>query len=1136
MGLHFGKDGAVVRRDANSTQIQAELASGRSPNRINWLRVSRTFSTVIQTVIAVASLAAQQIGHTPTIFPAPGTGGTPGSLCWQEMRSNGTNKVCLSIPDSIASDYTLKLPSATGSTYEGLGLASAGQLGWIDYEFQMANVVRTSSTRLTIGSNCSVARPCRVRVGTAVYDITASATVDVTSGSGTAYIRQLANVFLVGASGFSVTCTGCATDTATDFDVETGIPLYVWNATSGAWASTGTDRRSGRSVMLPIVAGTNTTVSHNSLAYAVNARTTPESGTVWISDYATASGSSTCGRDIAADINSAIAALPSTGGTVFFGAGTWCSTAIQVTKNNVTFRGIAASGNAALSPSVWRWYSNPASEAALVQWYHTKGGGMRDIQISGNSFSNTRLLELVNASRMHFENVNGRHWASGPGVYLTTDAAVDNGSCHITMVGMRFIEPVDTGNASGLSLDGDGTHGTACSVTVMSSEFEFSRLGSTNAGIYIRGADNDRFVGVNSAATLFSNSRDRNCGSGPPNCDSNNSRPALLIEQLPSNTQFPQVIEFFGFNPATGQDASGQGLTRAINVSAGTGRVSFYGVTMQEVCGIANCLPALSYASGFVDGRWVGSSNAVPEVFWTHDTSVDSLSINQQGTASNAVGSISFARNGTTLYREQINSQEGINWHTSRYNGAGFDAISAKWRLTHDGNLTPLTNSTYKFGSETLHVSENWASEFFSYTNNAFGLQDNTFESDNQINFYCDTYTAGSASDRCGYHMRRARGTKASPSNVTSGDRMGTIAGWGRVSTGFDAATRIDFYADTVSGNNITSSIRFATKNAGGSLADWLTIPGTGGATIGGVAFSSLPSSGNGTIIYCTDCTRATTCAGSGTGAFAHRINSAWSCADASGSGTVTSVALTVPSILSVSGSPITTSGTLAVTLATQSANTVFKGPNSGGAATPTFAALVDADIPDTITVSNYLPLAGGAMTGAITGATRYDSYSSGAVDHVWQTDTSNINHYYDQYSGSTNDRAGINMRRSRGTRASPTAISSGDRLGVIAWWANTSSSPTFAAVTRVDSFATAISGSNVTSKLVFATANNSTSATDWVQVPGDGGIQLLTGTKPTCDSAHQFVFFAVNGSGVKDTVEVCAHDAGGTYAWRTIY
>lgn len=64
------------------------------------------------------------------------------------------------------------------------------------------------------------------------------------------------------------------------------------------------------------------------------------------------------------------------------------------------------------------------------------------------------------------------------------------------------------------------------------------------------------------------------------------------------------------------------------------------------------------------------------------------------------------------------------------------------------------------------------------------------------------------------------------------------------------------------------------------------------------------------------------------------------------GTGTVTSVALSAPSILSVSGSPITTSGTIALALATQSANTIFAGPTSGGAATPAFRSLVAGDIP----------------------------------------------------------------------------------------------------------------------------------------------------------------------------------------------
>jgi hypothetical protein len=69
--------------------------------------------------------------------------------------------------------------------------------------------------------------------------------------------------------------------------------------------------------------------------------------------------------------------------------------------------------------------------------------------------------------------------------------------------------------------------------------------------------------------------------------------------------------------------------------------------------------------------------------------------------------------------------------------------------------------------------------------------------------------------------------------------------------------------------------------------------------------------------------------------------------ASAAGLGTVSSVALSLPSIFTVSGSPVTTTGTLTGTFNTQTATTVFAGPSSGAAATPTFRALVLADIPN---------------------------------------------------------------------------------------------------------------------------------------------------------------------------------------------
>jgi len=64
------------------------------------------------------------------------------------------------------------------------------------------------------------------------------------------------------------------------------------------------------------------------------------------------------------------------------------------------------------------------------------------------------------------------------------------------------------------------------------------------------------------------------------------------------------------------------------------------------------------------------------------------------------------------------------------------------------------------------------------------------------------------------------------------------------------------------------------------------------------------------------------------------------------GTGTVTSVAMTVPADMSVGGSPVTTTGTLAVTRNNQNANLVLAGPASGAAATPAFRALVQTDLP----------------------------------------------------------------------------------------------------------------------------------------------------------------------------------------------
>lgn len=100
------------------------------------------------------------------------------------------------------------------------------------------------------------------------------------------------------------------------------------------------------------------------------------------------------------------------------------------------------------------------------------------------------------------------------------------------------------------------------------------------------------------------------------------------------------------------------------------------------------------------------------------------------------------------------------------------------------------------------------------------------------------------------------------------------------------------------------------------------------------------------------------------------------------GSGTVSSVGLTAPAIFSVGGSPVTGSGTLALSLATETANTVWSGPTTGSAATPTFRALVAADIPSLSAV--YAPIGATYITqtsnGSLTAEQALGSLATGVL------------------------------------------------------------------------------------------------------------------------------------------------------------
>lgn len=310
----------------------------------------------------------------------------------------------------------------------------------------------------------------------------------------------------------------------------------------------------------------------------------------------------------------------------------------------------------------------------------------------------------------------------------------------------------------------------------------------------------------------------------------------------------------------------------------------------------------------------------------------------------------------------------------------------------------------------------------------------------------------------------------------------------------------------------------------------------------------------------------------------------------ASGTGTVTSVALALPSIITVTGSPVTASGTLTGTLATQTANTIFSGPASGGAVAPTFRAMVAADLVAhdvSKLTSGTLAFARGG-TGQTTFANQRIPFSNGTIL------TSDANFIYDTtnnrltlggsgtarigsvvtsgstvalqaYSSGTNNAfqiknqssyamniatysdtnaPSIGVERARGTQVAPTQSLNGDYMLLLLGQGYTGSatSPGFGAAMAYqqteDCTATANGG-----EIIFSTSLNTTNTlVERVRITNDGlakfkmGAMLDTSaSQPTCDVAHRGLMWNIQGAaGVADILQICQKSALDTYLWVT--
>lgn len=93
------------------------------------------------------------------------------------------------------------------------------------------------------------------------------------------------------------------------------------------------------------------------------------------------------------------------------------------------------------------------------------------------------------------------------------------------------------------------------------------------------------------------------------------------------------------------------------------------------------------------------------------------------------------------------------------------------------------------------------------------------------------------------------------------------------------------------------------------------------------------------------------------TGVVQRYDGSSWATMATSNTGTVTSVGLTMPNLFAVDKSPVTSSGTIAVTLSSQTKATFLAAPTASDGA-PTFRVIAAGDLPSELNVTNLNPAA----------------------------------------------------------------------------------------------------------------------------------------------------------------------------------
>jgi hypothetical protein len=338
---------------------------------------------------------------------------------------------------------------------------------------------------------------------------------------------------------------------------------------------------------------------------------------------------------------------------------------------------------------------------------------------------------------------------------------------------------------------------------------------------------------------------------------------------------------------------------------------------------------------------------------------LDGSTLSQSGTGVKvATGGITNNELFGSITRSKLASGTAYDWVTNDSGGVmSQTAVTANRAVVTDANGLPAASSTTATQVGYLSTSTSDIQTQLNGKQSTLSFIDSLVNTGGSVSLVGDTATPGAskyygtnAGATLGYYNLPS-GSVTSVSNAdgtlilspTSGAVVASrsaITGDISISAGSNASTLATVNSNvgsftvgsfTVNGKGLITA---ASSGTTGNLTD----VGTDGITIGSGTGAVL---GSGTTIsqHVADTTHA-----------GYLSAADWNTFNGKGSGTVTSVSFSDAStspIFNISGSPVTSSGTLTETLATQTANKVFAGPTTGAAAQPTFRSLVGADLPN---------------------------------------------------------------------------------------------------------------------------------------------------------------------------------------------